>query len=278
MEEYRKYVKRFLIGVVAVIVTVVGVLSVTYIPAATVGVKVTPKGIHQTTLGTGFHLKTPFLDRIYKLPTSVQFLTLNSVTLQTKDRTDLQSILDIQYRIDPKNAMKVFDAYKTVDVVSERTVPPAVQEVADKITSKYTVAEIFGEQRSVVTEKIEEALQAEFAKYNLELVQFSLTDTDAGETVEKALKESSAKQHEAFASIEKAKHDQERAKVEAETKLLEAQAEADAELVRAETQAKANQIIAGSLTPEIIAKMEAEARMEHGWVTHQGVSTQVTTP
>ena len=42
-----------------------------------------------------------------------------------------------------------------------------------------------------------------------------------------------------------------------------------------QAEADANRIIAESITPELIEMTEAQARLEHGWVTVQGADTVV---
>ena len=41
-------------------------------------------------------------------------------------------------------------------------------------------------------------------------------------------------------------------------------------------EAEANRVISASITPELIQMKEAEARMEHGWVTVQGAGSVVS--
>ena len=69
-------------------------------------------------------------------------------------------------------------------------------------------------------------------------------------------------------------------KVEAETKaavdIIQAEADAQRTLIAAEAEAEANKIVAASITGNLIAMKEAEARMAHGWVTVQGAGTVVT--
>ena len=48
--------------------------------------------------------------------------------------------------------------------------------------------------------------------------------------------------------------------------------------IAADAEAEANSKIAQSITPELIQWQEAQARMEHGWVTVQGADTVVTNP
>lgn len=45
----------------------------------------------------------------------------------------------------------------------------------------------------------------------------------------------------------------------------------------AEAEAKANNTLSQSITPELIQLKEAEARLQHGWVTVQGGTTTTAT-
>ena len=75
-----------------------------------------------------------------------------------------------------------------------------------------------------------------------------------------------------------AETDKVKAQAKADVDLIEAQAEADAAKIAADAEAEANSKIAQSITPELIQWQEAQARMEHGWVTVQGADTVVTNP
>lgn len=96
----------------------------------------------------------------------------------------------------------------------------------------------------------------------MEFVSFTITDQDAGDEIEKAIKDESVKQKQ----VDSAKQDQEKAKIESETKKIQAQADADAEVIEAQGQAKANAELNNSISDNLIRMKEAEARLEHGWV------------
>lgn len=70
--------------------------------------------------------------------------------------------------------------------------------------------------------------------------------------------------------------DRQTAIARAETNKTIAQSEADVKLIEANAEAEANRVIAASITDELIKMKEAEARMEHGWITVQGAGTVVT--
>ena len=123
-----------------------------------------------------------------------------------------------------------------------------------------------------VYEAIDKALKEKFESYNLEFVSFTITDQDAGDEIEAAIKNESVKQKE----IDTAKQEQEKSKVEAETKKVQAQADADTAIIKAEGEAKANKIKSDSITDNLIRMKEAEAREKHGWVTVNGAQGVIT--
>ncbi|NQM29327.1 prohibitin family protein [Streptococcus suis] len=242
------------------------VTAVTRIPANTVGVKVSAiGGVQKDTLQTGYHLKMPFVDKIYKMPTSVQSKKMKKITTQTKDGQWLNTNIDVKYKVNKKEAMTVFSNYQSLDIVSDNVIKPAVQRAIESVTGEYDIFEILGSKRTEVYEKIDDVLRQRFEQDNLEFVSFTITDQDAGNEIEQAIKDESVKQKQ----VDSAKQDQEKAKIDAETKKVQAQAEADTEVIKAEGEAKANQTKANSITENLIRMKEAEARMEHGWVEVQ---------
>lgn len=239
------------------------VTAVTRIPANTVGVKVSAiGGVQDKTMQTGYHLLVPFVDKVYKLPTSVQTKTMEKITTQTKDGQWLNTNIDVKYKVNKQEAMTVFENYQDMDNVSKNVVTPAVQRAIESVTGEYDIFEILGSKRTEVYGKIDEALKSRFKADNLEFVSFTITDQDAGDEIEKAIKDESVKQKQ----VDSAKQDQEKVKIEAETKKIQAQADADAEVIKAQGQADANAKLSGSITAELIQMKEAEARLQHGWV------------
>lgn len=259
-----KQVKNVII-IVSAILLIIGfrVLAVTRIPANTVGVKVSSlTGVQEDTLQTGYHLKIPFVDKIYKLPTSVQTKVMEKITTQTKDGQWLNTSIDVKYKVKKQEAMTVFSNYTTMDKVSEEVVTPAVQRAIESVTGEYDIYEILGSKRTEVYDKIDEKLKKRFADDNLEFVSFTITDQDAGNEIEQAIKDESVKQKQ----VDSAKQDQEKAKIEAETAKINAQAKADTAVIEAEGQAQANSKLNASITDNLIRMREMEARLEHGWI------------
>lgn len=272
-------------AILLVILLVIGRFTLlTYIPVNAIGVQVNAfSGVKDTTLPTGYHLTIPFVDKVYKLSTSVQTKTMDKITTQTKDGQWLNTNIDVKYKVNADKAMIVFSNYTTLENVNEKVIAPAVQRAIESVTGSYDIYDVLGAKRTEVYKAIDEALKKTFESYNLEFVSFTITDQDAGDEIESAIRSESVKQKE----IDTAKQEQEKAKVEAETKkvqaqveaetlLIQAKAEADTAVVKAEGEAKANKIKSDSITDNLIRMKEAEARMQHGWVTVKGNGAVIT--
>ena len=272
--ELNKNVKTAItVGVVVLSLLLIRGLAVKRISANTVGVKVSAfNGAQKTTLQTGYHFKIPFVDKIYTLPTSVQTKTMEKLTTQTKDGQWLNTNIDVKYKINKEEAMTVFSNYTDLENVNNNVISPAVQRAIESVTGDYDIYDILGAKRTEVYEAIDKALKEKFESYNLEFVSFTITDQDAGDEIEAAIKNESVKQKE----IDTAKQEQEKSKVEAETKKVQAQAEADTAIIRAEGEAKSNKIKSDSITDNLIRMKEAEAREKHGWVTVNGANGVIT--
>lgn len=270
--------------IAVLLLVVIRFTMLVYIPVNTVGVQVNAfSGVKDTTLPTGYHLVIPFVDKVYKLSTSVQTKTMDKLTTQTKDGQWLNTNIDVKYKVNNEKAMTVFSNYTTLENVNENVISPAVQRAIESVTGSYDIYDVLGAKRTEVYKAIDEELKKTFEKYNLEFVSFTITDQDAGDEIEAAIKNESVKQKE----IDTAKQEQEKAKVEAETKkvqaqveaetlLIQAKAEADTAVVKAEGEAKANKIKSDSITDNLIRMKEAEARMQHGWVTVKGSGAVIT--
>ena len=252
------------IGVVSsIILVIILIFGMARIPANTVGVKVSAfNGVSNKTMPTGWHLKMPFVDKVYKLPTSVQTKSLEKLTTQTKDGQWLNTNIDVKYRVEKAKAMTVFQEYTNLENVNNLVISPAVQRAIESVTGEYDIYDILGEKRTEVYEKIDDKLKTVFKKHNLEFVSFTITDQDAGDEIEQAIKDESVKQKQ----VDSAKQDKEKALIEAETKKINAQAEADASVIKAKGESEANQLKSNSITDSLIRMKEAEAREKHGWV------------
>ena len=231
---------------------------ITKIPANSVGIVYSPfGGTQEQTLSEGFHTKNIF-DKVYKISTEVQTMSVENLTTQTKDAQFLTSILDIKYRVNTSNAYLIFKQFRTLDKMSENLIIPTTQRVLEHVTTQYNVIDILGEKRNNIYAELESALTEEFAKYGVEFYSISITDMDAGEALEKAIMDEAV----AKKAVETAEQNLLKAETEAKQKSVQAKAEqeaasikAETKLIEAEAEKKANELLNQSLT-DMVLKME----------------------
>lgn len=255
----KKKKKLILLGVASFLCFILS-CCLTIVPVNNVGVLYSPfGGLKEQTLENGLAIKGIF-DKVYKISTEVQTVNLKDISGQTKDAQYIKMDLDIKYKVDQDNAFKVFGLFRTLDNVQSQFIAPTVQKSIEKVITQYNVMEILGDKRNEIYTKIEEVIADELKEGGLTFYSVTLLDTDAGETIEQAIRAEAVAKKE----VETAEQQKAKAQIEAEQKLIEAQAEADA-----------NRIINETITPELISKIEAEARLKHGWIVAQGASSVI---
>lgn len=222
-------------------------------------------GVQEKTLANGFYFKKPFFDKIYKIPTDVQTVNLDKVTTQTHDGQYIDTSVDVKYQILGDDALTVFKQFREVDRVNKELVKPVVQRAVEQVTVDYDVFDILGPKRNEVYKQINDNVRNELQKFGLTFKSLTILDSDAKDEIELAI------QNEAVAqkAIDVAKQEQEKIKVENETKLLQAKTDAEKKAVEAQAEADANKVISSSVTNEMNQYIEAQARLKHGWVEVQ---------
>lgn len=211
-----------------------------------------------TSVEPGFHLKSPLQDTIrYDIRNNVlsfmgdseedQFEggSANGSAVTINDKGGAKASVDIQvnYSLDPSVAEILYEDYgsqenfvKSICAVDIRAIPREVSGQFDTISILTT--------RGDFTAAVQEALSAKWEKYGLIVEQVSIQNV----VYPDAIVESYAKAQSAEIAKAEALNKQETAKVNAETKVLEA-----------EKAAEANRILTESLTDEVLSQKYIDA-------------------
>ena len=246
---YVEYTKKWcLLGLLWLLLIPFGCFTI--IGANTVGIMYNPfkDGVQNEVLAEGFKSKSPF-DKIYKISTEVQEFTFKDLTVQTGDSQWVNSIIQIQVRIDREKAFEYFKKYggknlKDIQSILSNT----TQKQLEKTSIQYNIMQVLGEKRDEIVSKTLDELRKELLNDGILVERIVLVDTDAGEAIEKAIeKEASAKKE-----AETAKYQKEKAEIEGEAKVIQAKKEKEANELKQET--LTNQI----LTEKMIEKWDGK--------------------
>ena len=133
--------------------------------------------------------------------------------------------------------------------------------------------DIYSDKKSEVNQAITTYLNEKLSEeYGINVASALIIDVELDSALQQKVQaKEQAKQDAEIAELAK-----QTAQAQAETDKVVAESKAAVKLIEAEAEAESNRTIAASITDELIRMKEAEARMEHGWVTVQGANTVVT--
>lgn len=202
--------------------------SFTTIESGEVGLRVRFGKLVDTNLSEGLNLKLPFVERIVKVNIKVQKSEIET-TSASKDLQDVKTKLAVNFRVNEEEAVNL---YKTIgNDYEEIILVPAVEESIKSVISKYNAEELIT-KRNEVSDVALATLQEKVSKYGIEMNEFNIINLNFSEDYSNAIEQ----------------------KQVAEQQLEKAKLEAEARLVEAEATKKANDLLKQTLTKELLMK------------------------
>lgn len=284
--------KKVILGVTALIVVVGGILacmSATFVGQGEVGVVYTASsGVKEETLSPGLHFTSPFA-KIKDFPVSQQQLVLsnNPSDYNSNNHADwhvdapadggmVSLNMTINYNFMADRVVDLYTKFNGMDgdAIVENMVQNSIVAYIKEVTPQYSVMDIYSDKRSEVSKAITDYLNSKLNdEYGINVSNALIIDVQ----LDDSLKAKVQAKEQAKQDAEKAELDKQTAIAQAETDKVKAESEAAVAIEKARGEAEANRLLSESITPELIQMKEAEARLEHGWVTVQGAGNVVTT-
>lgn len=284
-------------GVCAAALAVGGMACVERVPVGYVGVVYSSSGVEEQTISQGWHFMSP-LKKVSAFPVSQQQIVFSNDPADYNDKKhDDWSIdapadggtvkinLTVNYSFTPDRVVDLYSRFNGMDgeTLVESRIQNSIIAYVKEVTPRFSVMDIYSDKKSEVNQAITDYLNEKLtSEYGINVVSALVIDVELDEILmQKVRAKEQAKQDAEIAELEKqtalaqAETDKAIAQAAADVALIEAQTEADAARIAAEAQAEANRKIAESVTPELIQYQEAQARLEHGWVTVQGADVVV---
>lgn len=282
----------------ALVVAITAFICLERVPVGYVGVVYSASGVEEQTLAQGWHLMSP-LKKVAAFPISQQQIVFSDdpADYEEKEHEDwsidapadggvVKINLTVNYNFIPDRVVELYSRFNGMngETLVESRIQNSMIAYVKEVTPQFSVMDIYSNKKSEVNQAITTYLNEKLtSEYGINVVSALVIDVELDDTLMKKVQaKEQAKQDAEIAELEKqtalaqAETDKVTAQAAADVALIEAQAEADAATIAAEAEAEANRKIAQSITPELIQWKEAEARLEHGWVTVQGAGTVVT--
>lgn len=272
-------------ALIIVVLLVGGISCIERIPVGYEGVQYSVSGgVKDETLGQGWHLVSPTI-KVKEFTISNEQLVLTkdsregsetdeSFKVATSDDASISIDFQMSYRFIPEKLVETYKKFKGMDgndIVQNR-VRTVLKSKVSEITTNYSLMDIYSGNRKQINDELTDYLNTELRDfYGIEVIDASIINSHPDENLKKTIEA----RVQAQQSKAQAKAEQDAIKVKAETELIQAKKEAEIKVTEAEAEAEANRVISESITENLIRMKEAEARLQHGWVTIQGAESVI---
>ena len=246
-------VVKILIVVAVVVSAAMFIKGGTYVGQGEVGVVYSMKdGVQEETLSPGFHLVSPF-DKVRDYPVSQQQLVLsnnasdfNEKKLKKDTHVDapadggmVKMNMTVNYNFMADRVTDLYEKFNGMDGedLVESKVKNSIIAYIKEVTPKFSVMDIYSDKRAEVGQEITKYLNSKLNdEYGIEISSALIIDVQLDEALQAKVQ-----------AKEQAKQDAEKAELDKQTAIAQGEAK----------------------------KAEAEARLQHGWVTVTGADTVV---
>lgn len=248
------------------------------VSAGYAGVVYSPNGgVNGEVLSQGWHLVNP-LKKVIEYPISTETMYLSfykvegskeddSYTVPTSDGKMVSVDAGLSYSYNPDMLNEVFTKWRgrKPSEIENTYLAERVKAISKNITSQYSVSELYGNKINEINGKIQTALKEELAAVGIVIENFSFTEVRLDDDTRASIQA----KVDAQQKLEQAKIEAENVKIEAEKKVaqaeaeakakrIQAQGEADALIISAQAQKESNELIAQSLTEEVLRLKELQ--------------------
>lgn len=225
------------------VLLVVALLStfVVVVPVGERGVLMRLGAVQSRVLGEGVHLVVPVLESVKPLSVRLQS-HLQQSEAATRDLQDVRMDLAVRWHLPPDQVPVVYQRLGDMPLMVSKVLEPAVEDTLKTVVATLTAEQLIS-QRDQLRERLESLLSERLAPFDLVLDGIDLVQLDFSDRFRAAVE---AKQV--------AEQDARRAAYEAIT----AQRQAAARVYRAEGEAKAQELLQATLSPEVLQHQAIE--------------------
>ncbi|HEV7994510.1 MAG TPA: prohibitin family protein [Gemmatimonadaceae bacterium] len=259
----RQKFKRIMI-VAATLVVVLFLLpsTFTYVNPGYVGIVIhrAGGGVDPHPLGPGVHGRVPFATGIEEYPVFLKTVVLtkaNNEGSSTNDEINVNSVegqpisldVSLSFELDPAQTPKLYSTFRTdIDQITHGFVKQTIRQSLQEVFGTEPVADIIGPKKAEATNRARANIAQRLAPYGFEVKQFTINELRAPAAVMEAINQKNVMQQQALT----AQNELQKNTFQAQGDSIKAAGRAKAITAEAEAQARANQLLAASITPTLV--------------------------
>lgn len=210
------------------------------------------KGVKERPIHVGLHWIAPW-KRLYTFPIFEQNHTWENKDIfyfQTKEGLNVEAEIGITFHIDPDSVPKIFQKYRRgMNEITHLFIRNYIRDAISNEASQLSIEEIYSSKKVTFLNNVQQRVASELKDMGIIITRVYLIDQLIfPKSVIVALNEKIA----AIQRAEQRENELREAEAEAKKKVATAQGEASCTILRAEAEAKANEIVAQSVTDNLI--------------------------
>lgn len=258
-----RVVGRIAAGVAgALLLALAAPTMVTYVNPGHVGIVIhrAGGGVDPKPLGPGLHMRNPLLTAIEEYPTFMQTLVLTrdsregsenneEINVNSQEGQPLSVDVSMSFELDPMRVPALYQTFRTdIETIQHGYVKQTIRQALQEVVGHEQVADIIGPKKAEAVTRAQAIVAQRLAPYGIVVKQFTLNELRAPESVMQAINQKNVMQQQALT----AQNELQKNTFNAQGDSIKAMGRAKAILAEAEAQAKANELLARSISPTLV--------------------------
>jgi len=236
--------------------------TVSYINPGHVGILIhrAGGGVDPKFMGPGLHPRNPLLSQIEEYPIYMQTLVLtrgNTEGSRGNDEINVNSVegqpisLDVSmsFELDPTRVPALYQTFRTdIETIQHGYVKQSIRQALQEVVGTEPIADVIGPKKAEVVNQTQARISQRLAPYGIVVKQFTINELRAPPAVIDAINTKNVMQQQALT----AQNELQKNQFQAQGDSIKAAGRAKAILAEAEAQAKANRLLAESVTGNLV--------------------------
>lgn len=257
----RKLKRIVTIIVVLVVVLVLLPSTVTYVNPGYVGIVIhrAGGGVDKTPLGPGLHLRNPLTTGIEEYPVFMQTLVLSNggdgsrsndeINVNSKEGQPVSLDVSMSFELDPDRAPNLYSTFRRdISAIQHGYVKQAIRQALQEVVGNEEIAAVIGPKKAEAVNQTQQLLSQRLSQYGIVVKQFTINELRAPQAVIEAINQKNVMQQQALT----AQNELQKNQFQAQGDSIKAAGQAKAILAVAEAQSRANEMLARSVTPNLV--------------------------
>jgi regulator of protease activity HflC (stomatin/prohibitin superfamily) len=236
--------------------------SITYVNPGHVGIVIrrTGGGVDPRHLPPGLHFRNPLTTGIEEYPVYMQTLMLtqsrtdgsagnDEINVNSIEGQPLSIDVSMSFELDEAKVPQLYQTFRTdIQTIQHGYVKQAIRQALQEVIGSEEIANILGRNKAEVVTRTQQLLVERLSPYGIDVKQFTLNEMRAPKAVMDAISTKNVMQQQALT----AQNELQKNEFQARGDSIKAAGRAKAITAEAEAQARANELLARSITPTLV--------------------------